>query len=463
MSLPSCQGGILGFLLFSAFSRFFLLLGEKEGKKSGREEGSEYGILYPSGEKDDGKEDETVFSEMQKTYFREANHRWNVKAGATRSGKTYCDYYMIPKRIRACSEDGLIVLLGNTVATLCRNILDPMRNIWGSYFVGRPTASDTVMLFGRKCWLIGAGRADQAAKLQGSGIIYAYGDEITTWSETVFAMLKSRLDRPSSRFDGTCNPEGPEHWFKAFLDSGADVYLQTYEIDDNPFLAPSFVSALKKEYAGTVYYDRYILGKWCAAEGIVYRRFADAPEDFAALPDDPRLTQLSKIEVGVDFGGNKSATAFVACGTVGNFEAVGALMAERHTDLLDSDRLGDRFCDFLEAVEAKYGTVQVVKCDNAEPVLLRTLKKAARERGLTASVRPARKSPVNDRIRLLSRLMAQGRFFLTRDCVPLKEALRTALWKPDGAHDERLDNGTTDIDSLDALEYAVEGDAKRLL
>ena len=404
-----------------------------------------------------------MFSEMQKTYMKEANHRWNIKAGATRSGKTYCDYFMIPKRIRACPEDGLIVLLGNTVATLCRNILDPMRNLWGSYFVGRPTAADTVMLFGRKCWLIGAGRADQAAKLQGSGIAYAYGDEITTWSENVFAMLKSRLDRPHSRFDGTCNPDGPAHWFKKFLDSGADIYLQTYTLDDNPFLTPAFVASLKQEYAGTVYYGRYVLGKWCAAEGIVYRRFADASEDFTVSSDDLRLTRLTKIEAGVDFGGNRSATAFVACGTVGNYEAVAALLSERHADLLDSDSLGDRFCDFLEAVEAKYGPVQTVRCDNAEPVLLRTLKKAVAERGLTALIRPARKSPVNDRIRLISRLMAQGRFFLTRDCAPLKEALRTALWKPDGASDERLDNGTTDIDSLDALEYAVEGDAKRLL
>ena len=404
-----------------------------------------------------------MFSQKQLAYFREADHRWNIKAGATRSGKTFCDYYMIPKRIRACPSDGLIVLLGNTVATLSRNILDPMREIWGSYFVGRPTASDTVMLFGRKCWLIGAGRADQAAKLQGSGIVYAYGDEITTWSETVFSMLKSRLDRPTSRFDGTCNPDGPEHWFKVFLDSDADIYLQTYEIDDNPFLAPSFVSSLKKEYAGTVYYDRYILGKWCAAEGLVYRRFADAPDDFAASSDDPRLSYLTKIEVGVDFGGNRSATAFVACGTVGNYEAVGALMAQRHAELLDSDRLGDCFCDFIEAVETRYGPVQAVRCDNAEPVLIRTLKKAARARGLAALIRPARKSPVNDRIRLVSRLMAQGRFFLTRDCPPLHEALRTALWHPDGITDERLDNGTTDIDSLDAMEYAVEGDAARLL
>ena len=404
-----------------------------------------------------------MLSEKQRDYLMHADRRWNIKAGATRSGKTYCDYFMIPKRIRACHGEGLVVLLGHTVSTLCRNILDPMRELWGSYFVGRPTASDTVELFGRKCYLIGAGRADQAAKLQGSGIEYAYGDEITTWNETVFEMLKSRLDKPHACFDGTCNPAGPEHWFKRFLDSDADLFYQTYTIDDNPFLSPAFVCALKKEYAGTVYYDRYILGRWCAAEGTVYRLFADNPEAFRCDTHDPMLTRLSKITVGVDFGGNRSATAFVACGTVGDREAVVVLRTERHADLLDSERLGERFCYFLNTVESRYGPILSVYCDNAEPILIRTLKKAARQRGFLPPIRTALKSAVNHRIRLVCRLMAQNRFFLTPDCRTLTDALRTALWQSDSSFDCRLDNGTTDIDSLDALEYAIERDANRLV
>jgi len=404
-----------------------------------------------------------MFSEKQQDYLKHADRRWNIKAGATRSGKTYCDYFMIPKRIRACRGEGLIVLLGNTVSTLSRNLLDPMREIWGSYFVGHPSGSDTVELFGHKCYLIGAGRADQAAKLQGSGIEYAYGDEITTWSETVFEMLKSRLDKPHSCFDGTCNPAGPEHWLKRFLDCGTDLFYQSYTIDDNPFLSPAFVSALKKEYAGTVYYDRYILGRWCAAEGIVYRRYADHPEAFLCESSQPLAKRLSKITVGVDFGGNRSATAFVACGIVGHHEAVLVLASERHADLLDSDSLGERFCDFIRAVEARYGPILAVYCDNAEPVLIRTLKKTAHLCGLLPPIRTALKSAVNDRIRLVNRLMAQQRFFLTPDCQTLSEALRTALWQPDSFFDCRLDNGTSDIDSLDALEYAIERDARKLI
>lgn len=404
-----------------------------------------------------------MFSEKQKLYLKNANHRWNIKTGATRSGKTYCDYFVIPKRIRACRGEGLIVLIGSTVSTLCRNILDPMRSIWGEYFVGKPGGNDTVMLFGKKCWLIGASRSDQAAKLQGSGIEYAYGDEITTWSENVFQMLKSRLDKDHSVFDGTCNPEGPEHWFKKFLDSDADIFHQNYVIDDNPFLSPSFILSLKKEYEGTVYYDRYIMGKWRVAEGIIYRRFADDPSGFIIPRDDERLKGLSKVTVGVDFGGNKSGSAFVACGTVGNYESITVLSSELHRDLIDSDMLGERFCDFIESVEALYGSVDAAYCDNAEPILIRSLKKAARSRGLTVSVRLAKKSSVNDRIRLVCRLMSQKRFFLTDQASSVKDALMSAVYDSAGISDTRLDNGTSDIDSLDALEYSIERDSMKLI
>ena len=201
------------------------------------------------------------------------NHRWNIKTGATRSGKTYLDYIVIPKRILKCTDNGLIVLLGNTKGTLERNILEPMRGIWSPSLVGNIGSDNTVRIFGRKCYALGADKINQVSKLQGAAFAYCYGDEITTWHEDVFQMLKSRLSCADSCFDGTCNPASPQHWFKKFLDSDADIYQQSYTIDDNPFLTADFVAHLKCEYAGTVYYNRFILGEWAIAEGLVYPAF----------------------------------------------------------------------------------------------------------------------------------------------------------------------------------------------
>lgn len=223
-------------------------------------------------------------TDKQLAYLRNCDKRWNIKTGATGSGKTFVDTTAtIPKRLLASRGEGLLVLLGNTRGTLERNILEPMRAMWPGQ-VGQIRSDNTANIFGKKVYVLGADNKKHVARIQGATFEYVYGDEVTTWSEDVFQMLKSRLRCEHSHFDGTCNPDGPNHWFKKFLDSDADIYQQSYVIDDG--VLPAYVvDSLKKEYAGTVFYDRYILGLWALAEGLVYPMFGegcivdDVPED----------------------------------------------------------------------------------------------------------------------------------------------------------------------------------------
>lgn len=221
-------------------------------------------------------------TEKQMEYLQNCNHRWNVKTGATGSGKSFLDFTVtIPKRITAARGEGLLVLLGNTRGTLERNILEPMRTWWPGQ-VGIIRSDNTVELFGKKVYALGADNKKHVARIQGATFEYVYGDEVTTWSQDVFEMLKSRLRCEHSHFDGTCNPDNPEHWFKKFLESDADIYQQSYVIDDG-VLPPKVVEELKKEYSGTVYYDRYILGLWRQADGLIYKFGAENIVD--AVPD----------------------------------------------------------------------------------------------------------------------------------------------------------------------------------
>ena len=275
-------------------------------------------------------------TEFQQEFLRNCSHRWNIKTGATRSGKTYLDCAVtIPKRICAARDEGLLVMLGNTLGTLERNVLEPMRSLWGPELVGvvrTSAAGNVVQLFGRKVYVLGADNKKHIARIQGAAFEYAYGDEITTWDEGVFQMLKSRLSCPHSHFDGTCNPDNPQHWFKRFLDSDADIYCQAYTIDDNPTLPPEFVAQLKKEYTGTVYYNRFILGQWAAAGGIIYQPFADSLAEGgdrrflwpAGTPCKPW-----RVHIGVDFGGNGSWHAFVATGILPYYAGVVGLASAR--------------------------------------------------------------------------------------------------------------------------------------
>lgn len=97
------------------------------------------------------------------------------------------------------------------------------------------------------------------------------------------------------------------HWFKKFLESDADIYQQAYTIDDNPFLDPTFVENLKNEYSGTVYYDRFILGKWALASGLVYPMFK------VGRLEDISILKKGRWFISVDYGTYNPFSAGLWC------------------------------------------------------------------------------------------------------------------------------------------------------
>ena len=433
-------------------------------------------------------------SKKQNEYIVNSTHRWNIKSGAVRSGKSYVDTaFVVPFRIRErTGKPGLNVILGVSKSSIERNVLQPMREIYTDKLIGQINSQNVARICGEEVYCLGAEKVSQVAKIQGASIKYCYGDEVAKWSKEVFQMLKSRLDKPYSCFDGSCNPEHPTHWLKEFLDNDElDIYLQRYTIFDNPFLPVEFVEQLCKEYKGTIYYDRLILGLWKRAEGAIYKRFADNPEKFRCevveeLADDSGRKQFKKsdivsIEIGLDFGGNQSGHAFVARGYTDNYRDVIGIMSKRimakdADEDIDSNMLDQLFCDFVQEVIDRYGVivkhgdyveycnVESVYYDNAETVLGNSIRNEVEKKFPWIVVRKAKKASIIDRIRCTVRLMGAGRFWITEDCKSLQTALSDAVWNKDVKDkDERLDDGSTDIDSLDAFEYTIERDMRELI
>lgn len=218
-------------------------------------------------------------SPKQNEYIREATHRLNFKIGAVRSGKSFVDVvYMIPKRVRSVAgKDGLNVILGVSKETIERNVLQPMREKYTEALVGTINSRNVATVCGEDVYCLGAEKVSQIGKVQGMSIKYLYGDEVAKWNKEVFMMALSRLDKNYSCMDAACNPESPNHWLKEFLDKdNTDKYVQHYTIFENPFLPKDFVENLCKEYAGTVYYPRYIDGLWTRAEGLIYPMYESA-------------------------------------------------------------------------------------------------------------------------------------------------------------------------------------------
>lgn len=402
-------------------------------------------------------------TDKQKEYWNNANERYNIKSGATRSGKTFLDYYLIPKRVMEATGDGLIVILGHTKGTIQRNIIEPMQKIYGVEYVSDISSDNTLTLFGKKAYALGADKKNRVDILRGASFEYVYGDEVATWAPEIMRMVESRMDRPNSKFDGTCNPEEPSHWLKKFIDTNQNLYHQHYEIDDNEFLDPEYVSALKRSYEGTVYYDRYILGKWVMAEGIIYKKFANNRDSFEINSKD--VPELGKIVVGIDYGGNKSKHAFVATGFAPDWSEIYALSSRRIETGISSNEIVDEFIDFFRDVEETFGRVNTIYSDSAEQILPIDIMNGLRYSGFgNRLIRNSKKDSPNDRIRLTSSLIGASRFYYTEKAESLAEALATSLWDDNAKGGEkRLDNGSTDVDSLDAFEYTIERDARRLL
>ena len=354
-----------------------------------------------------------MLSSKQREYLANCNHRWNFKIGATGSGKSWLDYaVVIPKRLFALRGEGAAVMLGNTQGTLSRNVLDPMREIWGSVLVGTIGSDNTALLFGKKVYILGADNRKHVARLQGMTVEYAYGDEVTTWHEEVFQMLKSRLRCRHSFFDGTANPESPYHFLKAFLESKADVYCQTSTIDDNPFLPPEFVENLKQEYAGTVYYDRFVLGRWAAAGGLVYPFFSADDPRYVVDGFAPKHGSGGRYFVSIDYGTYNPCSMGLWC-------VAGGVATRFRESYYDGRKNGRQRTDEEHYAELERLTsgvpVDSIIIDPSAASFIETIRRHGRYR-----VRQAENDVLNG-IRVTACLLSAGKMQIDRSC---KDSLR---------------------------------------
>jgi len=399
----------------------------------------------------------------QQEYIINANKRWNIKTGAVRSGKSFVDVaYVIARRIRdRIGVPGIVVILGVSKESIERNVLQPMREIYTSDVVSTINSRNIARVCGETVYCLGAAKVTQVAQIQGASIKYCYGDEIAKWHPDVFQILKSRLDKECSCFDGSANPEDPNHWLKTFIDSdGIDLYLQTYTLFDNKFLPDFYVENLCREYRGTVFYDRLILGLWTAAEGVIYRQFADDEEEFLVHVDEEYLQDVDFVSIGIDFGGTRSLTTFVATAIHKKCSKL-TVLADYHIQGkkgdIDATRLCEEFIAFLQRLKKHYPSVYIryVYADSEAQYLINSLRKSIDERGRRITIADSAKYSIKQRIIASNTLLNTGRLFIDESCHLVRSGLKAAIWDPRKA-DTRLDNFSTDIDIIDAFEYSWE-------
>lgn len=151
------------------------------------------------------------------------------------------------------------------------------------------------------------------------------------------------------------------------------------------------------------------------------------------------------------------------------YQQIIALASERHMSQNGSigpDELGKLFVDFCLKIINLYGFITHIYCDSAEQTLIAGLRSTARKNGLSwLRIENAMKTEIDDRIRFTQRMLGQIRFFyMQNQCQSLVDAMTTALWNEKNLTvDERLDDASSDIDTLDAFEYTFERDIARFI
>lgn len=426
-----------------------------------------------------------VFSKKHTDYIERAkNATISVAEGAVRAGKTIDNIAAFAWMIHNGTPDRIHLATGSTSANAKLNIGDANgfglehlfrgRCRWSKYrgndaLIIKSKGQEYVVIFA------GGGKADSFKKIRGN----SYGMWIATeinlhHTDTIKEAFNRQLAAKNRKVFWDLNPSAPhapiyEDYIDRFDEQFGEKYnYEHFTIRDNLTISAERLAEIEAQYQkGTVWYRRDILGQRCAAEGLIYKIFADNESDYIVNDTDKWLednkTYLRAVTVGVDFGGTGSATKFQATGITGRWDAVA--LEEEYIDHrkedVDPDRLIYRYTEFIKRITEKYGASET-RADSAEQVLIRGLFNAARQKGLRTRVKNALKMPVRDRIKLELLLMAQRRLFVSADCPHLIDAFRSAVYNPKKTDDERLDDGTSDIDSLDAFEYSVEPYYKQL-
>ncbi len=395
-------------------------------------------------------------NELIRAFKQDRLKRLNILEGSVRSGKTWISLILWAVWVASRPKDYLYMMCAKSLQTLKRNCLLPLQELFGKRNFTFSVNKKEGVLFGRKIMLEGANDQRSEGKIRGITLGGAYCDELTLFPKDFFVMLLSRLSAPGAKLIATTNPDVPTHWLLTeYLKNENltdDLFRMFFHIDDNTTLPAEYVESLKKEYTG-VYYDRFIRGDWVVANGAIYKVFSDNPTAYnaAALP------HFDYINIGLDFGGNGSRHALVASGITHNCDKLYALKTERiPAEGMTPQALYKRVYDFCEDTQKRYGKISAVYADSAEQALIAGLRLALKPLGIV--VKNSLKRQINDRIRATTMLMGGGRFFLvSEDCGSLINAFKGAVWDDKViGKEERLDDGTSDIDTLDAFEYSFE-------
>jgi len=372
------------------------------------------------------------------TWWRDETWEALICDGAVRSGKTFAmgvSFFLWAMRRFHGRQFGLC---GRTIGSLRRNLLAelvPYLRRLGMRVWERRSENLLTVRFGNhtnRFLLFGGRDESSAALIQGSTLAGVLLDETALMPRSFVEQAIARCSVPGSRLWFNCNPEGPQHWFyqEWILQAEKRRALRLhFTMEDNPALTPAIRARYQRAYSG-VFYRRFVLGEWAAAQGLIYD-FFDPARDAAAVPEGP----FDLWRISVDYGTTNPAS-FGVWGRMGD---VWYRVEEFYYDsrLAGSQKTDAEYADDLEQLAAGRSIQRVIADPSAASFI-----EALRRRGFRVVKAD---NAVSDGIRVTADGLRSGRL---RICTPCRDCLREIAlycWEDGGRdvprkeHDHAMD------------------------
>lgn len=280
------------------------------------------------------------------------------------------------------------------------------------------------------------------ALIQGRTLAGVLLDEVVLMPESFVNQALARCSVEGSRAWFSCNPGPPSHWFKEnWIDKREEhnALRLHFTLDDNPSLSEKKKEQYRRDFTG-VFYDRYVLGLWVAAEGLVYPMFS---EKFHVVDEIPwQALQRGKWYVSVDYGTVNPTAAGLWCLWKGT-----AYMAGEY--YYDSRKTGNRqktdeeHYAALEELAEGY-KIEVVVVDPSAASFKATIRRHGKFAVWDAD------NGVLDGIRLTASLLSAGRILIHRSCKGILSEFGQYRWDMDAPEDaviKEFDHG------MDQMRY----------
>ena len=368
--------------------------------------------------------------------------------GAVRSGKTMaitCGFFMWSM---ASFDRQVFALCGKTVGALRRNLILPMGDwLQGLFSVTEHRSENklTVRLGNRVNTYYLFGGQDESAYtlIQGITLAGALLDEVALMPRSFVEQAAARCSVEGAKLWLSCNPASQEHWFyREWVEKAQKKHLLRlhFTMEDNPALSESVKERYRRLYTG-VFYKRYILGQWCAAEGRIYD--FDEERYVIARIEDPWQSVISDGEKRIPTAAlqprnNRKWYISVDYGTRNPFSA-GLWQVENGVALRVREYYHDgRATGVLKTDEEYYAAledlagecpVERIIIDPSAASLIALIRRRGR-----FSVRKA-DNRVLPGIRLVGSLLQQGKLLFSGECKDAIREFSLYCWEDNDARD----------------------------